>query len=229
MRSAQNVLAEVAYLKKRYGVRHFEFVDDNFTIAKDRTIEICRELEKMKVTWRPSSGAYVPSLDKEVLTWMKKSGCNFLTIAIENGNQDVLKNIIGKNVDLERVKEILKICKELNIWTEGFFILGLAGETKQNIINTIKYAIECGVDAARLYIAVPFYGTRLYNECVKNNYLTKDYDFSRLIVGVAGDVKTAVIKTKQFTPEDVMKLRKIGLKAIEEKNFEKYKAELEAV
>jgi predicted nuclease of predicted toxin-antitoxin system len=59
--------------------------------------------------------------------------------------------------------------------------------------------------------------------------LTKDYDFSRLIVGVVGDVKTAVIKTKQFTPEDVMKLRKIGLKAIEEKNFEKYKAELEAV
>jgi anaerobic magnesium-protoporphyrin IX monomethyl ester cyclase len=230
MRSPENIMSEVELLVRKYGRRHIEIVDDNFNFSKERVIEICKRLEPLKITWRPSSGVFVPSLDREVLTWMKRSGCNYLTVAIENGNQNTLKNIIGKNINLDHVKKILRICNELSIKTEGFFILGLPGETKGNMIETIKFAATCGVDAARLYIAVPFPGSRLYDECVKKGYLTEYYDFSRLqVTPRRTNIRAAVIKTNEFSPDEVIKLRTIGYKVLEERNFDKYAGELEAV
>jgi radical SAM superfamily enzyme YgiQ (UPF0313 family) len=169
-------------------------------------------------------------LDKEVLDWMRRSGCSSIVLPIESGNSNTLKNIICKNIELDHVKEILRICKDLRIKTEAFFILGLPGETKRTMIDTIKFAATNGVDVTRLFIAVPFPGSRLYEECIKKGYLTEYYDLTRLQVSsTRTNIRTAMIMTKEFSPEEVIKLRTIGYKMIKERNFEKYQDELLSV
>jgi magnesium-protoporphyrin IX monomethyl ester (oxidative) cyclase len=161
---------------------------------------------------------------------MKRSGCGHIVLPIESGNQNTLNNIIRKNVDLSHARRILRMCKDLAFRTEAFFILGLPGEKRQDMIDTIRFAASSEIDIPRLFVAVPFPGSRLYDECVRKGYLTEYYDLSRLQVSsTRTNLRTAVIKTEDFSPDDVIKLRTIGYKIIKERNFEKYEEELRAV
>lgn len=229
-RSAESVLEEIQLLKRDYGVRQIYVYDDNFTVPKKRAIDICKGLADLDLTWFAISGLYIPSLDRELLTWIKRSGCDHVMLAVESGNQRILNEVIGKGLKLNKVREIITTCRDLGLTTEGFFLIGLPGETKTNMIETIRFAATSGLDRARLYVATPFPGSRLYDECIRDNLLVGDFDLSRLQVTLANlGLRPAMIETEEFSAEDVLRLVKIGLKALEERDFDKYKAELEAI
>lgn len=202
MRSADNVLKEIDYLVKVHGVKHINFQDDNFNVSKKRTINICKGIVKRKynITILAPAGAFVPTLDEEVLTWLKRAGLNHLRMSIESGNQDILYNVIKKNIDLSTVKPIVDICKKLNIYTEGAFIFGIPGETKKTMQDSTDFAESVGFDRIIKFIFQPFPNTELYNECVKNDYLTDDYDPSQAYI--TGN--KCFVETPYFSPEDVV-------------------------
>lgn len=204
MRSAQNVLEEIDYLVRKLGVRHINIQDDNFNISKERTIEICKGIVKNKynITLLAPAGAFVPTLDEEVLTWLKKAGLNQLRMSIESGNQDILYNVIKKNIDLSQVRNIVGTARKLGIETEGAFIFGIPGETIETMKESIEFAKKTGFDRMVRFVFQPFPNTELYNICVKNNYLTKDYDPRRLYI--TGN--KCYVKTDKFSPEDVLKI-----------------------
>jgi radical SAM superfamily enzyme YgiQ (UPF0313 family) len=82
----------------------------------------------------------------------------------------------------------------------------MVGETLENINRTIEFAKklkELGAYKCNVYIALPFYGTRLYNEAKSRGYLLKD----GLELELALLNKEAVIKTPEFTPEDLYKIQ----------------------
>jgi len=204
MRSAENVLQEIDLLVNNYNIKHIGFQDDNFNISKERTIKICQGLIKRKynLTLLAAAGAFIPTLDEEVLTWLKKAGMNYLRMSIESGNQEVLYNIIKKRIDLKQIKPIVQICKKLGIKTEGAFIFGIPGETIQNMKDTLNFAQKMKFDRIKKFIFQPYPNTELYDICIKNNYLTKDYDSQKIYM--TGD--KCYIKTKEFSPEDVIKI-----------------------
>jgi len=214
MRSADNVIEEIALLHNSYGINHIAVQDDNFTVSKERTIKICKAIveNKFGITLEASSGIYIPSLDKEVLTWLKKAGLNFMYLGIESGNQNTLTNIIQKNLDLKKVDEVVNICKELGIKTGGYFIIGFPGETLDNIKQTIDYALKSRLDFARLYLLQPFPGSVMYENCVKNGYLTSDYDYTKTKIFK----EKFFIRTPDFEPEQVEELVHQGRKALME-------------
>lgn len=204
MRSAQNVLEEIDLLVNKFGVKHINIMDDNFNVSKERTIEICKGIVKNKynITLLPTAGAFVPTLDEEVLIWLKKAGLKELRMSIESGNQDVLYNIIKKNIDLSKVKGIVDICKKLGIETEGAFIFGIPGQTIETMKENIEFAKKTGFDRMIRFVFQPFPNTELYDICVKNNYFTEDYDPKRLYI--TGN--KCYVKTDKFSPEDVLKI-----------------------
>jgi anaerobic magnesium-protoporphyrin IX monomethyl ester cyclase len=204
MRSAHNVLEEIDLLVRKFGVKHINFQDDNFNVSKERTIEICKGIVKNKynITLLAPAGAFVPTLDEEVLTWLKKAGLNQLRMSIESGNQDILYNVIKKNIDLKTVKIVVDICKKLKISTEGAFIFGIPGETIETMKDSLKFAQETGFDRVVKFIFQPFPNTELYDICVQKGYLTKDYDPRKLYI--TGN--KSFIKTNEFSPEDVLKI-----------------------
>lgn len=204
MRSAQNVLEEIDLLVNKFGAKQINIMDDNFNVSGERTIEICKGIVKnnYNIVLSPTAGAFVPTLNEEVLIWLKKAGLKQLRMSIESGNQEVLYNIIKKNIDLSKVKEIVDICKKLGIETEGAFIFGIPGQTIETMQDNINFAKKTGFDRMIRFIFQPFPNTELYDICVRNNYFTEDYDPKR--VYITGN--KCFIKTDKFSPEDVIKI-----------------------
>ncbi|MDD5650162.1 MAG: radical SAM protein, partial [Candidatus Nanoarchaeia archaeon] len=140
-RSAKNVLEEVDYLIKNYKVKEIKFIDDTFTINKQRVLDICKLLMERKYNLIWSCSIRADTVDKELLTTMKKAGCWFVSLGVESGNEKVLRDI-KKNLTKDQIRNACKLAKEAGLKTRGFFIIGHPTDTKETIRETIDFAKE---------------------------------------------------------------------------------------
>ncbi len=201
-RSAENVIREIKSLKEEYGVQEIQFEDDNLTFNKKRAMEIFDKMisENLDMLWTTPNGVALWAMDEEMLLKMKQAGCYRLCLAIESGDQEVLYKIINKPLDLKKAEHIIGLAHKYGFETDAFFVIGFPGETKEQIKKTFKFAQGLKVSNVLYYIATPYPGTRLYDLCVKGNYLIKDFESNAL------GVKKGVISTPEFTPAELEKM-----------------------
>jgi magnesium-protoporphyrin IX monomethyl ester (oxidative) cyclase len=180
-RSAENVVDEIQFLVKKYKVKEIHFEDDNISINPKRMQKICEEIIKRKldITWTAPNGMYAHTLSRDLLKIMKASGCYRVSIGIENGNQDFLRNVCKKAVDLAKVRAVVKDLNDLKIESTGFFMLGIPGETKHTMKETIEFAKSLDLDYAIFSIYSPYPGTEMYDLAVSKGYLPHDIDYAR--------------------------------------------------
>lgn len=167
-RSPENVVAEIEFLAKRYGIRELDFVDDNISVSKQRLLRICELLIErgIDITWTTPNGIAIWTLDRETLRVMKRSGCYRLTFGFESGDPDTIE-FIRKKYSRDHAKEIVRYSNRIGIWTVGTFIIGFPYETPAQIQNTIDFACDLGLDLAMFYYATPYPGTDMYEVCKK--------------------------------------------------------------
>ena len=152
-------------------VREFFFDDDTFTDNLPRAEAIARELGKLGVTWSCNAKANVP---RETLKMLKDNGLRLLLVGYESGNQQILHNI-KKGMRIDVARRFTKDCHELGITIHGTFILGLPGETKETIEETIRFATEINPHTIQVSLAAPYPGTFLYKQAVENGWLDADH------------------------------------------------------
>ncbi len=158
-RSPQHVAAEIAHAQKLFPqVREFFFDDDTFTDDLPRAEAIARELGKLGVTWSCNAKANVP---RDTLRVLKDNGLRLLLVGYESGNQQILHNI-KKGMRIEVAKQFTKDCHELGIKIHGTFILGLPGESRETIQETITFAKEINPHTMQVSLAAPYPGTFLH-------------------------------------------------------------------
>jgi len=201
-RSAEDVVDEIEFLAKEYGVREIHFEDDNITLDRPRMIQICQEIinRGIKVDWTTPNGVAVQTLDEELLIKMKESGCYHLFIGIESGNPQILHKVIRKNLSLNKALTIAKILKKLKIKTSAFFVFGVPGETKETIRDSINFAKKLDLDDVWFSIATPYPGTDLYR-------IAKEKGYAKLDEPVKLRPKLAVLNTPWLSEKDLEKLR----------------------
>ena len=169
-RSTDDVAREMAKAKEYWPyVKEFFFDDDTFNIQKARTIELCEKLKPLKLTWSCTSRV---TTDYETLKAMKEAGCRLMIVGYESGDQQILKNI-KKGATLERARQFTKDAHKLGLVIHGDFILGLPGETRETIKNTVAFAKELDVETIQVSVAHAYPGTELYDYAIKNNFLVK--------------------------------------------------------
>ncbi len=167
VRSPENVVEEVAYIKREMPhVKEVFFDDDTFTDFKPRVEEIARGLGKLGVTWSCNAKANVPY---ETLKIMKENGLRLLLVGYESGNDQILHNI-KKGLRTDIAREFTKNCRKLGITVHGTFILGLPGETRDTIRETIDFAREINPHTIQVSLAAPYPGTRLYDQAMENGW-----------------------------------------------------------
>ena len=167
-RSSNDVAAEMAKAKQLWpDVKEFFFDDDTFNIQKARTIELCAKLKPLGLTWSCTSRV---TTDFETLKAMKEAGCRLLIVGYESGDPQILKNI-KKGATVERARQFTKDCHKLGLVIHGDFILGLPGETRETINNTIAFAKELDVETIQVSVAHGYPGTELYDYAVKNGFM----------------------------------------------------------
>ncbi len=168
VRSTAHVIEEIRLAKAYFPqVREFFFDDDTFTDNLPRAEAIARELGKLGVTWSCNAKANVP---RETLKILKDNGLRLLLVGYESGNQQILHNI-KKGMRIEVAKRFSRDCRELGITIHGTFILGLPGETKETIEETVRFALEVNPHTLQVSLAAPYPGTELYQQAVENGWL----------------------------------------------------------
>ncbi len=172
VRSAACVAKEIALAQKYFPqVKEFFFDDDTFTDNLPRAEEIARLLGAMGVTWSCNAKANVPY---ETLKVLKENGLRLLLVGYESGNQQILYNI-KKGMRIEVAKQFTKDCHALGIKIHGTFILGLPGETRETIQETIKFAIETNPHTLQVSLAAPYPGTFLFQQATENGWLDTEH------------------------------------------------------
>lgn len=175
MRSAKNVVDEMEYIHKNLpNVKEIFLEDDTFTIDRNRTFEICKEIQerKLKLIWSCNVRA---NLDYDILKAMKEAGCRILIVGYESGNQQVLNNI-KKGIALKQAEEFTKHAQKLGLRIFGCFMIGLPGDTKGSINDTLQFAKKMHPDMVFFQQGVPFPGTEFYEWAKYMGYLkTEDY------------------------------------------------------
>jgi radical SAM superfamily enzyme YgiQ (UPF0313 family) len=172
VRSVEHVVEEIRLAKSCFPqVKEFFFDDDTFTDNLPRAEAIAKELGKLGVTWSCNAKANVPRATLEVL---RDNGLRLLLVGYETGNQQILYNIKkGMRVDVAR--RFTKDCHELGITIHGTFILGLPGETKETIEETIQFAADINPHTIQVSLAAPYPGTYLHRQAVENGWLDTDH------------------------------------------------------
>jgi hopanoid biosynthesis associated radical SAM protein HpnJ len=167
-RSVGHVVEEIAWAKQAFPeVKEFFFDDDTFTDDLPRAEAIAKELGKLGIVWSCNAKANVP---RESLKVMRDNGLRLLLVGYESGNQQILHNI-KKGMRIEVAEKFTKDCHDLGITIHGTFILGLPGETKETIEQTIQFAARINPHTIQVSLAAPYPGTFLYKQALDNGWL----------------------------------------------------------
>lgn len=203
MRDPKKVVDEIECLVNSYRVKEIAFLDDNLSVSKKRMLEICDEIikRKLNIKWCTPNGIAIWTLDKEVILKMKESGCYKLTFGIETGSRATQRFIRKSHIDLEKSKELINYCNKIGIWTHSTFIIGFPYETEKDILDTINYALDCGVDMATFFVATPYPGTELYDIYQQENLLP-DMGEEKSMEWL-GSVGRSMCDTKNFTRKQI--------------------------
>jgi hopanoid biosynthesis associated radical SAM protein HpnJ len=172
-RSIEKVVEEVKYVQKEFPqIREIFFDDDTLTDNHDRVEELARALGPLGITWSCNAKANVPRKTLEV---MRANGLRLLLVGYESGNQKILHNI-KKGLLVEVAKRFARDCHELGILVHGTFILGLPGETRETIQETLAFAKEVNPRTLQVSLAAPYPGTFLYKQAKENGWFASDID-----------------------------------------------------
>jgi hopanoid biosynthesis associated radical SAM protein HpnJ len=171
-RSVDHVIEEIKLARAYFPqVKEFFFDDDTFTDNLPRAEAIAKELGKLGVTWSCNAKANVP---RDTLKVLRDNGLRLLLVGYESGNQQILHNI-KKGMLIDVAKTFTKNCRELGITIHGTFILGLPGETRETIQETIKFANEINPHTIQVSLAAPYPGTFLHRQAVENGWLDESH------------------------------------------------------
>jgi radical SAM superfamily enzyme YgiQ (UPF0313 family) len=171
LRSSDDVAAECKYALENFpGLKEIFFDDDTFNYQKKRTLEICEKLKPLNFTWSCTSRV---TTDYETLKAMKDAGARLLIVGYESGDAQILKNI-KKGATLDMAKRFTENCHKLGLVIHADFIVGLPGESRESLRNTIDFAKRLDTETIQVSIAHPYPGTEFYDYVKTNNLITID-------------------------------------------------------
>jgi len=204
-RSPENVLREMEILVKDYGVEEFEILDDIFNLDIPRAHAICDHIikKKLKIGFSFPNALRGDRLPNDLLRKFKEAGLNFTSIAIETASPR-LQKLIKKNLNLDKIREAIRELYRLRVFTRGFFMLGFPTETREEMISTIRFAVDSELPSAMFFIVTPFEGTEVEKE-FRKTIQDKDYSFTGY------DYFTAPFNLSQESTEEVQKLQKYAV------------------
>ena len=171
--SIPRVVEDIKYIQKNFPeAKEIFFDDDTLTDNHDRVEELAKELGKLGVVWSCNAKANVPRKTLEV---MKANGLRLLLVGYESGNQKILHNI-KKGLLVDVARRFAKDCHQLGIIVHGTFILGLPGETRETIQETLQFAKDVNPRTLQVSLAAPYPGTFLYKQAKENGWFASDVD-----------------------------------------------------
>lgn len=188
-KSALEVVKEIEQVKQQEGIQNFYFVDDLFVFNRNRLHQIISLLKEREIKIKWQCLARVDKLKREDYQLMAGAGCYEIHFGIETGNEEIMKQI-GKHITLDQVRKAVGWAREAGIRTKGYFMIGLPGDTKATIRQTLKFATDIDLDDAMFSLTTAFPGTKLWEMARKKEGGLSEKDaFARAFYFTAGQAE----------------------------------------
>jgi anaerobic magnesium-protoporphyrin IX monomethyl ester cyclase len=198
LRATENVIEELEYISV-LGIKEAYFADFTFTADKKHVMEICQQMidRQLDLTWL--CNVHSRTLDEEVLRVMKNAGCHTVQIGVESGSDEILRKY-AKATDKETIIRAFDLCRKLKIKTVGYFMIGLPGEDRKVVLQTIKFAKALAPNFASFAITTPDIGTPLWQEAIEKGWFDPAID-------EFDSTGYPVMETKKLSKEEVWQLK----------------------
>lgn len=170
-RSPAKVVEEMLHIQNTYQPDSLWFVDDVFTVSHKWMEEFADLVEQHNVQLPFECITRADRLNEHVLALLQRSGCFRVWIGAESGSQKII-DAMDRRVDVEQVREMIRLAKKYNIETGTFIMLGYPGEDEKDIEETIHHLKSSNPDYFTITVAYPIKGTELYAE-VEENFTTQ--------------------------------------------------------
>ncbi len=159
--SADYLYRHLVYLKDRFGIRHINFYDDQFTFHRGRVEEFCRLMIDRPLGMTFNCAVRAEHVDRELLQLMKAAGCWMVSLGIESGDEELLSQH-RQNANLDLLAETIRTIKSCGIRTKGLLMMGLPGENEASIRRSMEYVYSLPIDDFNLAKFTPFPGSPIY-------------------------------------------------------------------
>jgi radical SAM superfamily enzyme YgiQ (UPF0313 family) len=168
-RSPEKVVGEIDLLVSTYGVKNIKFIDEMFVLKEEHVLKICDLLIERGYPLNIWAYARINTVNERLLKKLKKAGFTWLAYGIESGNDRVLKSI-NKGITVEKIKEVIKMTKEIGINIIGNYIVGLPEDDFHSMQDTLNLAMELKCEFMNLYCATAYPGSPLFNQALREGW-----------------------------------------------------------
>jgi len=180
--SPDRVIEEIAYLAERYNIQSVAFYDELMATDPVRFRTICEKMIERRLNHlRWECQAHPRTVRRDLLPLMKEAGCIQVAIGFESGSQAILDRI-SKNTLVEKNLETARLVKEYGLRLRGCFIIGIPGETREDIQKTEAFIKKARIDFASIHFLTPFPGTAL-NEQMSERLKTHQTSWDKFTTG----------------------------------------------
>jgi radical SAM superfamily enzyme YgiQ (UPF0313 family) len=211
-RSIDNIMEEIKLNVEKYHINIIFTYDELFSHDRDRMVEFCKKFKAYSDTLPYKLWFYcnnrVDSTTDEMLKIMRDSGGYLLSFGLESYSKPILDSM-KKHTTPEQINKIVHLMRENKLGLQGSFIFGDINETCETAKETLDFLRDnrnlIGTGVSSVFI-VPFQGTPIYNQCVKDGKIKDEIQF---------------IKDRELTGYD--HLKPMNLTSLSEDKFSKLK------
>lgn len=198
LRQVDDVIAEIEHRQRAYGQTYFGFLDSEFPIKKRWFVEFHEKIHARRIDFEFHCNARADLLDRDVLRMYRDLNISRLAMGVESGSQRVVDTVVNKRLDLKVTADAFDAAAEIGLRTHAHFMIGLPGETLDDMQETLDYAMDLPTTSVEFNFLTPWPGTHFYDLCVERGYLTET-DVAKF-----NEKRVPVVATEDFTPEQVM-------------------------
>ncbi len=189
--SEERVREDFTRLHDRYSADTLVFQDDHFMSDKTRALNIINTVHDLGLTAVFQNGLALYALDRPILEALKIAGVSHLVLAVESGSERVLRHVMHKPLKLAIVQRVAHDCRELGIYASVNILIGMPGETKQDIEDAREFLKTIDANWFIILCASPLVGSEMYATCEEKGYLKDNY--------LGADYRRAVVETEDFS------------------------------
>lgn len=208
--SPQRVIGEMQDLMSKYGTKGIYFINDNFTLRKKETLELCDLMIKNKLDLEWVCDTRVDLVNQDLLEKMSKAGCRTIWFGVESGSEKMLQRI-GRNTTLKQIENAFELCRKNKIQTACSFMLGMPDETLKDMEMSLKFAKKLNPDWCLFNVFIANPDSRLYQEVLESgkydklddfllSVKTEEFDYNSLLA-----IQRRFFKEFNMSPKQIMK------------------------
>ncbi len=198
-RSPDNLIAEMSWLKDRFAVEGFMFLDDTLVVDRQWTLAFAERLIAAKLGLVFGANVRAELADEAVLGPLVQAGLRKIYVGIESHSEAIRNRVLNKRVTDENVRSAVATAHKLGLKVQGYFMLGTPGEKREDVRRTLAFGRALGLDDLTLNLTTPLPGTYLHDRFKGDiSVPEEEFDYYKRYAFKAGAMSQAYLRRAQI-------------------------------